>query len=181
MRKRPAEVRFWEKVDKSDASGCWLWTAHLNRDGYGRFNRGHGQMCKAHRFAYELAKGPIPDGLMLDHLCRVRRCVNPDHLRPSTARENTLAPGSLAVSAIRKARTHCPLGHELDMPNLVRANWLRGLRTCLACHRGKTTVRNHRRRRGVELDYVSEAHKHYLKIMPTAEAHAVFRRTEESP
>ena len=75
--------RFWNKVNKTE--GCWLWTAALSH-GYGRFGKGGA----AHRLAWEDRNGPIPEGLVLDHLCRVPRCVNPEHLEPVTHRENTL-------------------------------------------------------------------------------------------
>jgi len=75
---------FWAKVDKTDT--CWLWTGAIDRGGYGRTapkNR------VAHRISFEWERGPIPSGLQLDHLCRVRNCVNPDHLEPVTSRENS--------------------------------------------------------------------------------------------
>ncbi len=68
---------------------CWVWVARLNRNGYGRLHHG-GCERMAHRLSYEVHVGPIPDGLLLDHLCRVRCCVNPAHLEPVTHRENTL-------------------------------------------------------------------------------------------
>lgn len=71
--------RFWEKVDKSGE--CWLWTAYTTKKGYGQTHIG-GKTKYAHRVAYELSVGPIPDGKELDHLCRNRACVNPDHLDP---------------------------------------------------------------------------------------------------
>jgi hypothetical protein len=77
--------RFWPKVDKS--GDCWLWTAEIARSGYGRF-RLDGRRQYAHRIAYELTNGPIPDGLMIDHLCHNLACVNPDHLRPVTNKQN---------------------------------------------------------------------------------------------
>lgn len=81
--------RFWPKVSKTDS--CWLWQASLDGKGYGQINGGRTptRMMRAHRVAYELVIGPIPDGLDLDHLCRTPRCVNPDHLEPVTRRENT--------------------------------------------------------------------------------------------
>ena len=76
-----ALIYFWGQVDKTDS--CWLWTGHLDRNGYGKVgNR------LAHRMAYTMVKGVIPEGLSLDHLCRVHNCVNPDHLEPVTHAEN---------------------------------------------------------------------------------------------
>ena len=69
--------RFWSKVDAN--GDCWLWTASIRRDGYGAF-RLNGRTKYAHRLAWEALIGPIPDGRQIDHLCRARRCVNPDHM-----------------------------------------------------------------------------------------------------
>jgi hypothetical protein len=84
----PAEERFWAKVQKGTQDECWFWTARTSQDGYGWFAPfTHGDM-PAHRFAYQLLIGPIPDGLTLDHLCRNTLCVNPRHLEPVTNSEN---------------------------------------------------------------------------------------------
>jgi hypothetical protein len=80
-------ARFWAKVEKTD--GCWFWRARIIATGYGSFSL-DGRKVMAHRFAYELLVGPIPEDLELDHLCRVRHCVNPAHLEPVTHRENIL-------------------------------------------------------------------------------------------
>ena len=88
--RRPASERFWEKAKKTDT--CWLWTAGRTRCGYGHFKEiATGTQLKwtrAHRFAYEELVGPIPDGLVLDHMCHQPLCVNPDHLRAVTQSEN---------------------------------------------------------------------------------------------
>jgi hypothetical protein len=81
--------RFWAKVDKTDT--CWLWTGYVHPKGYGRFYPGGGrgtQIVYAHRFSFELAHGPMPEGMEADHLCRVRHCVNPEHLEAVTRRVN---------------------------------------------------------------------------------------------
>lgn len=84
---RPVDERFWSKVNKTET--CWLWTAALDRHGYGVFGVAKGRgSARAHRVAYELVNGPIPGSLPLDHLCRVRACVNPAHLEPVTVAEN---------------------------------------------------------------------------------------------
>lgn len=70
------------------AGGCWLWTRRLDRDGYGQLAGPDGKQIAAHRLSYIRAKGPILDGLEIDHLCRVRRCINPDHLEAVTHAEN---------------------------------------------------------------------------------------------
>lgn len=86
------ETRFWSYVHKDGPGGCWLWTGALSDDGYGQFQLGCRRVI-AHRFAYELCVGPIPDGLHIDHVyangCRYRNCVNPNHLEPVTPKENT--------------------------------------------------------------------------------------------
>lgn len=72
-----------------DDTACWLWCGEINRNGYGRVWIG-GKRLMTHRVVYELLVGPIEDGLVLDHLCRNRRCCNPKHMEPVTVRENTL-------------------------------------------------------------------------------------------
>lgn len=84
---RPSlEDRFWSKVNKTDT--CWLWTRCRDGHGYGQFVLRDQKKVLAHRFAYELVVGPIPEGLDIDHLCRVRLCCNPAHLEPVTRSEN---------------------------------------------------------------------------------------------
>lgn len=124
------EPRFLAKVDKTET--CWLWTAWVEHNGYGRFwldGRQHG----AHRVAYELYVAPIPPGLEIDHLCRVRHCVNPTHLEVVTASEN-VRRSTNAEAARRRgmAITHCPRGHAYTPENTYTT---RDGRTCLACKR----------------------------------------------
>lgn len=129
------EVRFWSKVNKNgpvparrpDLGPCWYWTAGQNGKGYGRIRiRSHDVL--AHRFAYELLVGPIPAGLELDHLCRVRCCVNTDHLEPVTNQVNVLRGNGKTAANARK--THCPQGHAYDVGNTY---WWRGRRYCQVC------------------------------------------------
>jgi hypothetical protein len=124
---------FWPKVDKDGPNGCWLWRASTTRKGYGLFWIGHTHV-PAHRYAYELLVGPIPEGLQLDHLCRVRNCVNPEHLEPVTGLTNARRGIAGAVSAARqRAKTHCPYGHEYSPENtrIDKSGW----RQCRACKR----------------------------------------------
>lgn len=118
--------RFWSHVDKSGE--CWLWRAATHRGGYGRFHIAGGERL-AHRASYEITHGAIPAGMVIDHVCRNRACVNPSHLRVVTARTNTLE-NSLAPSALNAAKTHCVRGHELiDRTTAAKAGW----RYCKKC------------------------------------------------
>lgn len=83
---RPVQARFWPKVRFTRS--CWLWTGMTNDKGYGKFRYAPKRLRPAHVVAYELIIGPVPAGLELDHTCRVRACVRPDHLEPVTHAEN---------------------------------------------------------------------------------------------
>jgi hypothetical protein len=120
--------RFMAKVDKQE-NGCWLWTAATDRDGYGHFSFER-RTAQAHRVAYELLVGPIPEGLTLDHLCRERRCVSPEHLEPVTIGVNTLR--GEAFTARQARQTHCKRGHEFTSENTSPQVAGRG-RRCRAC------------------------------------------------
>jgi len=129
------------------ASGCWEWCGARTNHGYGNLTikiEGKRRWRNAHRFVYEALVGPVPDGLELDHLCRVRHCVNPDHLEPVTPWENNhRSPISNA------SKTHCPAGHPYDEKNtgINRASNGRVGRRCRACDREKQR-RKHAKLRG---------------------------------
>ena len=120
--------RFWSKVEKSD--GCWLWTAGTSGK-YGSF-RIDGSATTAHRVAYALEVGPVPEGLVLDHLCRNTLCVNPSHLEPVTIAENVRRGDLSGNGAEHRAKTHCPAGHEYAEANTYM---YKGGRHCRACRR----------------------------------------------
>lgn len=134
---RWSEERKLAKIEANisrEPDGCWLWIGKSKtQDGYGLL-KWRGKSHRAHRFVYEMIKGPIPGGAPLDHLCRVRACVNPDHLEPTTVRINTLRGDTLP--ARNAAKTHCPQGHPYSEENTYRNP--AGQRTCRTCNRAKT-------------------------------------------
>ena len=129
----PAPERFWQKVDVGHPLGCWEWLGAKAR-GYGHFNAGDKRYTSAHRWAFETLRGTIPDGLQLDHLCRNRSCVNPDHLEPVTQEENIRR--GYGISAANAEKTHCPQGHPYNEANTYRPK--RGGRQCKECSRMRT-------------------------------------------
>ncbi len=142
---RSLEDRFMDGKFVYDESGCWLWIAHKNDHGYGIIKTSgthNRKLLRAHRVAYEMFVGPIPEGLELDHLCRVRHCVNPDHLEPVTTRENLLRGETLTARWAK--RTHCDEGHPFDEPNtrITPQGW----RVCRICA-NEAAKRAYRRRR----------------------------------
>ncbi len=130
--------RFQQWITFDKESGCWLWQGTLDRDGYARFQYGRG-----HRWAYQHFVGSIPQGLELDHLCRVRHCVNPEHLEPVTTRTNQLRGNG--VSGINARKTHCKRGHPFNEVNTyIRPD---GHRDCRTCRRTALKQSEDRRRR----------------------------------
>jgi hypothetical protein len=138
--------RFWEKVYPCPMSGCWVWLAAADR-GYGHyFISRKRKSARAHRVAYETLVGAIPDVLELDHLCRVRYCVNPAHLEPVTRSQNMLR------SPLRRCfATHCPNGHEYTEQNTKIKS--RGSRMCIACN-AAGQARYHAKARAKVADFV---------------------------
>lgn len=113
--------RFWTKVNyTAGMAACWPWLGSTRHRSY-----------QAHRLAYTLANGPIPDGLTLDHLCRNRACCNPSHLEPVTNYTNIMRGDT--IPAINAAKAFCPRGHEYTSENTTVSK--RRQRTCKACHR----------------------------------------------
>lgn len=137
--KRNARGVPFEKLYRPTDTGCWQWQGSMSPDGYGRFSVGY-----AHRFSYEKAIGPIPDGFHIDHLCRNRGCVNPAHLEAVTPRTNILrgvAPSALAVQMGR-----CKRGHEFTADNtyVQPSTGHRRCRKCRALTRKSTEGRERR-------------------------------------
>ena len=131
------ETLFFEKVTELD-SGCWEWMAYTNACGYGVFGvPPRGRTMLAHRWVYEFMIGEIPEGLVLDHLCRNRACVNPYHLEPVTHAVN-MSRGSNAT------RTHCKHGHEYTSENTYIQS--KGSRACVTCARQRAAEQHKRER-----------------------------------
>jgi HNH endonuclease len=126
--------RFWEKVQMpSLPDGCMEWMAHRSVYGYGRF-KFNGVQVGAHRLSWIITNGPIPKNMQIDHLCRNRGCVRPDHLDLVTQKENVLR--SEAPSAKQAKQTHCKRGHELSGDNIYQGKYERtGIRDCISCQR----------------------------------------------
>ncbi len=128
-----ATDRFWAKVNKTRT--CWLWTGATTGP---KHNYGHCWFDRryqgAHRVSYQLLVGPIPSGLDIDHLCRVRLCVNPAHLEAVTRRENLLRGNTIIARCA--AVTHCPRGHEYTPENTGHTSG-RNDRWCIVCSRAK--------------------------------------------
>lgn len=132
--------RFWNKVDKS--GDCWLWTASKTHQGYGYF-RFDGKMCKAHRMAWLLVNGEIPNEMLVCHSCDNPSCVNPEHLWLGTNQENMDDMNKKGRHALTK-RTHCPKGHEYDDNNTRKyTNPVTGqfMRACRACEKSRGRAR----------------------------------------
>lgn len=135
--RRPIKDRILARVVIDD-SGCWLWQGTRIPNGYGTIGVRHARKGYVHRVAYETWIGAIPEGHIIDHLCRVRICCNPAHLEAVTPSQNTVRGDTIPVR--RAARTHCLRNHEYTLHNTVwqagrNGKRKRGCRTCIALRR----------------------------------------------
>lgn len=110
------QERFWSKV-QFNGHQCWNWLGGVSNNGYGRFCFGRRGQIVAHRVSFQLVYGLVPEGLVLDHICHNRICVNPVHLRIVTKRINAIE-NSNSMSAKQVLQTHCIRGHPLSGENL---------------------------------------------------------------
>jgi hypothetical protein len=127
--------RYQDRLIMEPGNGCWNWTGQKVNWGYGVVTIARRKYA-VHRVFYEIFVGPIPDGMMVDHMCRNRLCQNPDHMQVVTPREN------VALGGLRK--THCPQGHEYAGDNLVRTP--EGDRRCRTCMNARSKAAYHRRK-----------------------------------
>lgn len=152
-------VRLMRRVEVDPETQCWNFTGSIDPYGYGRFGLGSRQLYKmAHRASYELHVGQIPNGLVLDHICRNRRCVNPAHLEPVTNKENILRGNGAPAQAAR--RDACQKGHPLQPAPLGHGRY------CPVCLRARSRANKraeHQRRvlNGSHDDFLAARRERY--------------------
>lgn len=126
-----------KKFEVDNVTQCWNWILSLDKDGYGVTNL-KGKTFKAHRLYYQLFKGQLIKGMVIDHICRNRKCVNPEHLRQVSPRTNVFE-NSEALAFKNKQKTHCKNGHEYSVEN-TRITPAKG-RVCRTCDRERGSIR----------------------------------------
>lgn len=142
VRIRETEILFWLKVIRRGPNECWDWTGARTKTGYGHM-RVAGKDFYVHRFAYDLLVDPIPEGLVIDHLCRNRLCVNPTHLEAVPQRRNVLR--GEGIPAINYHKTECPHGHPYTPENTyIQTVNGRNHRSCLTCRQTRDRARSGR-------------------------------------
>jgi len=135
LKYKTPSMRFYERVEMIPEAGCWIWLGSYSGSGYGAFSLTIGpykSLTEAHRASYWMFKGPIPKGMHIDHLCKVKQCVNPYHLDCVTPRENIMR--SCSPSAINVAKTHCIVGHPFSKENTY---WHKNKRGCRICRKNQ--------------------------------------------
>ncbi len=133
-------LRFWSKVDKgNDMNDCWLWRGTLVK-GYGMFSI-KGKNVLAHRISYQFTNESVDNSLELDHLCRIRKCVNPKYLEQVTHKENVLRGHSPMAISLRFGC--CKRGHPFNMQN-TRILKSRNSKECRICERDRKRMRRKR-------------------------------------
>ncbi len=149
--------RIENKIERITESGCWIWTGSLTNNGYGRVSVSR-KIVVAHKISYLIYRGDIPKGLTLDHLCRVRCCVNPWHLEPVTMRENIMRGESFASKNAKKE--FCPAGHQYSGENLaIQVSGGRKGRYCRECARRKSKIYTQKIANGRDPAYILNAKK----------------------
>ena len=124
--------RFFQKIWFPPCEDdCWLWTGSRDPAGYGRLYS-RGRILRAHRLSYEIHVGPIPTGLVIDHLCRNTSCVNPTHLEPVTNYVNVVVRGVTSAAAVNRRKTHCSNDHPYSPENTYTSG---GVRYCHICRK----------------------------------------------
>lgn len=135
----PLMPRVERKIDIDQDTGCWKWNGHIRKDGYACIGY-QGLNWLIHRAVYTELVGPIPEGMEIDHLCRVKSCCNPEHLEPVTSKVNMLRAKN-TVAARNAAKTHCPKGHEYTDENTLMLPDSRyphrAGRLCATCYPGR--------------------------------------------
>lgn len=159
------KLKLEELYERGRDEDCWPWLGPITKHGYGRKSR-----CNigAHRLVWERERGPIPEGLFIDHICRNRRCVNPSHLRPVTPRINCIE-NSTSLAALNFAKTHCDRGHEFTPQNTIVSG---RSRRCRACARIKVRIRDRLRKPQARWwRYVSEPLAELMELQSPDEQH----------
>lgn len=132
--KKTTEERFWDNIELIPFHSCWEWTG-TKANGYGIICS-HKNNKYAHRISYEIHYGEIPEGLVIDHICRNRTCVNPKHIRAVTQRINATENTTGGITETNKNKTHCKWGHEFSLENTIFSfRETRKGRTCRECTR----------------------------------------------
>jgi hypothetical protein len=142
----PLEERLAALIAVDPDTGCWIYQAHIRKDGYGSITvgsrtDGSRKNQLVHRVSYETFVGPVPDGLTLDHLCRRRACINPAHLEPVTGKANVLRGET--ITAANAIKTHCIHGHAYTPEN---TGFQRNGRYCKQCHREQALAHYHKQK-----------------------------------